>query len=52
MFIERTDAEAEAPLAISFSEEPTHQKRPLFWEKLMAAEEKGAAKDEMVGWHH
>ena len=35
----------------TWCKEPTHWKRPWCWERLRA-EEKGAAEDEMVGWHH
>ena len=31
--------------------QPTHWKRPSFWERLKAKGER-AAEDEMVGWHH
>ena len=43
----------------SLWEEPTHWKRPWFWERLKAQGEgddkgwdAGMTKDEMVGWHH
>ena len=32
-------------------EEPTHWKRPWFWERLKAGGE-GTTEDEMVGWYH
>ena len=57
IFIQRTDAEAEAP--ILWREGLTHWKRPWCWERLKAREEgdwgqemKGTTEDEMVGWHH
>ena len=34
-----------------WSEESAHWKRPWCWKKNWGQEEKGAAKDEMVGWH-
>ena len=50
VFIGRTDAEAESPLA-TWCVEPTHWKRPRCWERLKAGRE-GAPEGEMVGWHH
>ena len=51
-FIERTDAEAEAPVLW-----PPDVKNWLIWKDPDAGkdwrwEEKGMAEDEMVGWHH
>ena len=52
IFIGRTDAEVEAPILLAtWCKEPTHWKRPWFWERLKARGE-GDAEDEMVGWHH
>ena len=50
IFIGRTDAEAETPLA-TWCEELTHLKRPWCWERLKAGGE-GDDRGEMVGWHH
>ena len=50
VFIGRTDAEAESPLA-TWCVEPTHWKRPRCWERVKAGRE-GATEGEMVGWHH
>ena len=37
IFIERTDAEVEAPVFwLTWCEDPTHWKRPWFWERLKA----------------
>ena len=52
MFIGRIDAEAEAPILW-----PPDAKNPLTGRypdsgKDQGQEEKGATKDEMVGWHH
>jgi len=52
IFIERTDAEAEAPILW-----PPHAKSRLTEKdpdvgKDWRQEEKGRTKDEMVGWHH
>ena len=52
IFIERTDAEAEAPIIW-----PPDAKSWLIGKDLDAGEnwgqeEKGATEDEMVGWHH
>ena len=52
IFIERADAEAEAPIFW-----PPDSKSWLIWkdpdaEKDWGQEEKGATEDEMVGWHH
>ena len=52
IFIERTDAEAEAPTLW-----PQDVKNWLIWkdpdaEKDWMQEEKGTREDEMVGWHH
>ena len=52
IFTERTDAEAEAPIAW-----PLVAKSWLIWKDLDAGkdwreEEKGMTKDEMIGWHH
>ena len=51
IFIERTDAKAEAPILAAWCEERTHWKRPWCWERLKARGEGGDC-DEMVGWHH
>ena len=52
IFIERTDAEAEAPILW-----PPDVKNCLIWREPDAGkdwrqEEKGTTEDEMVGWHH
>ena len=52
MFIERTDAEAEAPILW-----PPDAKNWVIWKDLDAGKdwgqvEKGTTEDEMVGWHH
>ena len=52
IFIERTDAEAEAPILW-----PPDAKNWLIWKdpdagKDWRQEEKGMTEDEMVGWHH
>ena len=52
VFIERTDAEAEAPIV-----QPPNVKIWLIWKdpdagKDWGQEEKGMTEDEMVGWHH
>ena len=52
VFIERTDAEAEAPILW-----PPDAKNWLIWKvpdagKDWRQEEKGTTEDEMVGWHH
>ena len=52
MFIERTDAEAEAPILW-----PPDVKNQLIWKDPNAGkdwrwEEKGTTEDEMVGWYH
>ena len=52
IFIERTDAEAEAPILW-----PPDVKSRLIWKdpdagKDWRREEKGTTEDEMVGWHH
>ena len=52
IFIERTDAEAEAPILW-----PSDAKSWLIWKNLDAGtdwrqEEKGMTEDEMVEWHH
>ena len=52
VFIERTDAEAEAPIV-----QPPNVKIWLIWKdpdagKDWQQEEKGMTEDEMVGWHH
>ena len=52
VFIERTDAEAEAPVLW-----PPHAKRWLIGKdpdagRDWAQEEKGMTEDEMAGWHH
>ena len=52
VFIERTDAEAEAPILW-----PPDAKNWLIWKdpdagKDWRQEEKGMTEDEMVGWHH
>ena len=48
IFIGRTDVESSNTLATWW--ELTHWKRPWCWERLRQ-EQKGAIKDEMVGWH-
>ena len=50
IFMRKTYAEAPI-LWPTWCEEPTPWKRPWYWERLRQ-EEKGATKDEMVGWHH
>ena len=47
IFIERTDAEAEAPML--WPAEPTHRKRPWCWGRWRAG---GVTEDEMFRWHH
>ena len=52
IFVERTDAEAEAPILC-----PLDMKNWLIWKdpdagKDWRQEEKGMTEDEMVGWHH
>ena len=52
IFIGRTDAEAETEITSgTWYEELTLWKKPWCWERLKARG-KGAAEDEMVGWHH
>ena len=51
-FIERTDAEVEAPILW-----PSDEKNWLIWKdpdagKIWGQEEKGATEEEMIGWHH
>ena len=36
---------------VTWCEEPSHWKRPQFWERLRARGE-GTTDDELVGWHH
>ena len=50
IFIERTDAEPEAPIPLAINEQ-THCKVPCCW-KDWRQEDKGTTEDEMVGWYH
>ena len=48
----RTDAETESSNTLATQcKELVHWKRPWWWERLRAGEER-AIEDEMVGWHH
>ena len=51
IFLGRTDAETEAPVLWSPDVKSQLWKRPWSWERLRAGE-KGAAEDELGGWHH
>ena len=51
ILIEKTDAEAEAPILWPPDAESTHWKDPDAG-KQWKQEEKWATEDEMVGWHH
>ena len=51
IFIERTDAEAEALILGHLMWRADALERPCCWERL-GKEEKGTTEDEMIGWHH
>ena len=51
IFIGRTDAEAPILWPPNVKTQLTG-KTPWCWERLKAKEERGAAEDKMVGWHH
>ena len=52
MFIEKTDAEAEAPNTLATIAKNWLLSKDLDAEKDWRQEEKGSTEDEMVGWHH
>ena len=51
-FIERTDAEAEAPILWPLFRRTDSLEKTLTMGKDWSQEEKGMTEDEMVGWHH
>ena len=52
LFIERTDAEAEAPILWPLDSKSRLTRKDPDAGKDWRQEEKGATEDEMVGWHH
>ena len=52
IFIERTDAKAEAPILSAPDAKSLLTRKDPDAEKDWRQEEKGTTEDEMVGWHH